>query len=256
MKKLFPALLVTFALLAAKSVWATSDNVSPPESDIVTWQHAGATNTAVAISSEGRLNVPSGLMTVHEHFETLPAISTIAYLDVRITTTILRAQNTAYTSATGEIVHPKYPNALTFSIRYASIPVYTDIISTVQVNGVDAQGRTITEIVPGLRMNNVLVSSNAFAKISSVTFSKLNSLAVTSETATMCLTIGSTGTYGLAGNLNNTDDFYKAISWGINATSITVRTDFNTWSFPANVTGVATTDIWYRNSASAPPKPR
>jgi hypothetical protein len=130
------------------------------------------------------------------------------------------------------------------------------LITTATVRGVTARGETITETVNGVNDSSFKVTNNAFAKITSISFSALNSIAVTTETATVYLNVGSTGTYGLAGNLSASDDFYKAKAWNVDATSVTVNTTYDTWSYPANVSGLSTTDLWYRDTTSAPVKPR
>lgn len=259
MKKLLSALMAAFVM--AVMVTGTSyarkgaDAVSDRQTDIATWMHKGSSSPALSLSTTGQMTMPDGITTKHELFASLPAISTRGVLGVTVTTTTLKAQGTTYTTAF--ITQPSYPQGLTFRVELATRVQASNIITTVTVTGVTARGETITEVINGVNDSSWKKSNNAFASVSSFTFSALNSIVASNEVATVYLSVGSTGTYGLAGNLSGSDDSYKIRAWQVNASSITIDTDYDTASFPASAAINGTNlEVWYRDTTSAPVKPR
>lgn len=230
---------------------ALADNVSDRVTDIETWEVGGASNTVVAISSVGQIVAQDGVTTNHETCQMVLSVSTNAVFKTPdLSTTSLVAGDTTYTVG---FTQPPYPHGLTLSLWITGIPavVSARAISTATVVGTTARGDTVREIV---YVSTALTkTNNAFATISSVTFSAVTTVPVNS--ANLNYYIGSTTTFGLAGHIETTDDVVKTRAWGVNATSITYSPSFETLIYPTQ-SNPSTFDSWYRNTRSAPPRPK
>lgn len=250
MKKLHAAILTAaFLILGYGTSWAT-DNVSDPANDIATLQFAGSSNTAVALSSAGQANSPDGLVNVHEHFESPPAISTNAYFrSPGVGTGTLVGQSTTYTTGITQSVYPTVA-VYTLWVDYGNST--STLISTGIIVGVDSHGSIVRETV--VVTTTPRVGTVAWAKISSMTFSQLN--AVSTNAVVGYFGVGSTATFGLGGFVENAADVYKMKAYGVDFTSYTVDTLRQTIRFNNPTPAPSTFDIWHRNTRSAPPRPR
>ena len=244
------------AYLLASPVHALGDNVSDQGSDIATWQVRAGSNSAVAISSTGQLNSPDGLLTQHEHW-TIMTFSTTNVLRPIIATATWVQSSTSFvngpTNLALGVLSPPNPVALTAAIWLNLGTATSTICSTMTITGVTAKGERITF---SMRITTTpTVTGPAFATVSSITFSAMEASTITVMADTAFMAVGSTSTYGLAGNIENVDDVVKMKAWTVDASSFTFDLGNDTARFP-NGGAASPVEAWYRNTRSAPPRPK
>jgi hypothetical protein len=169
---------------------------------IVNYAIDASSQSALYIDNAGVLGVPAGLVTIHETITAPPTCSTIAYLNMVVSTTQMVSAGTTTVSFLSQ---PVYPSALSFVLyldtRSFDTSVYAGQYSTVTIRGIDAQGYNRTERIAV--STHMLTSNYAYSSISSMTFSPFaTAFAGSSETSRVYINVGSTATYGLANDIS------------------------------------------------------
>lgn len=247
--------------------------------DIVTYNFKGSTNTAVAISSTGRLNMTDGIVNIVDRIgkpiftgmitpgavDTGTAsfitatVSTFAYISQSISTTVLSAQGTTYiTSKNGDFRQSVfYPYALTFALWSQLSNATHTFITTATIVGVSSIGEDIRERV---RVTSTpAVSKYGYIKITSITYSATVAMATSPTVSTMYLVVGTTATYGLSNDIEQSSDVFKVNSYGVDFSSYSVNSDFNTIKLtvsPQSPPPPDGLDIWFKAVTSPPNRRR
>lgn len=280
MNKLKTALFAVGALFVAMS-HAHAYDKAQHQKDIVTYNFKGSSNPAVAISSTGRLNMTDGIVNVVEAIAkprinsntfggsgaatsttaiTMPSVSTSAYLNQRISTTVLTSQGTTYiTTRNGDFKQRVLePYALTLSLWNIIGNSTHTYISTATIVGTTSIGEDVRETVKVTSNTNV-VSKYAYIKITSITFSAPVAMATSPVIAEMFFVVGTTATYGLANDVEQSSDVWKVNGYGVEMSSFSVNPTYDTLKLevsPGSPPPPDGLDVRYRAITSPPNRRR
>ena len=243
MKKIILAFSLVLGLFFRP--WLHADNISEPQTDIATWQHNAATDTALAISSRGQVNMPDGLTVNHETFNFSVEPSSAAFLFVGISTLALVNHTTTYVGGDFR-AQPRHPMVLLFQITTLhNVSTFT-YLSTATVRGYNARGERIQELI---RISSTPTKSlYAYGTISSVTYMSVPQALTVEGSTGVQIIIGSTDTFGLVSDLRVNDDAHLINMFGINNTNCTVNSTYDTVKSSGNLRGIV--EVWGRNKQS------
>ena len=248
MNKLKTALFAVGVLFVAMSHAHAYDKVQH-QKDIVTYNFKGSTNPAVAVSSTGRLNMTDGIVNVVESIAkprinsnafgsgatasttaiTMPSISSSAYINQRISTSVLTSQGTTYaTSNNGDFRQRVLePYALTLSLWNILGNSTHTYITTATIVGMTSLGQDVIEKVVVTSNTNV-VSKYGYIKITSITFGAPAAMTTSPVLSEMFLVVGTTATYGLSNDIEQSSDVFKVSAYGVDFSSYSVNQNFDT----------------------------
>lgn len=245
LKAAFLAVAMTLLFSSAHNVWAGGRETGQNKFSV-----ASGTNTTVWIDSTSALNMPDGIVSKHETFVN-PIVSSGGVITVIISTLALQQSNTTFITG---MINPKHPQAIIakFDVPLIGVSTFT-LRTTMTIVGVGAQGQSIRERVQV--STTWAASNNAFLSISSITFNAFDT-SISSDSATVFINVGSTATFGLAGNIGKSVDVYGAKAWNVSITSSTANSTFDTFKLTGTNITLATFETWYRDTKSSPPRPK
>lgn len=247
MKRFFPAAFAAafavFLLIGSAQAYSGVQT-----NNKVRWDIDGSSESSVVISSADVLYMPEGIGASIEHFDAPPAISTFGVLNVKVSTTIFLARSTTFISS--DMLPLLYPQAISLAAWVNLETATNTFISTAIITGLNAAGNLVRETVTVTTTPRV--TTTAFLLISSVTFSKQDSIFSTT-TRDIWLAIGSTGTYGLTSDIELAGDVYRINAWGNVCSSCTVNVLRDTISIGnTNAPTVDGIDVFDRRIFSPP----
>lgn len=170
-----------------------------------------------------------GLLSVHETFIDIAAVSTFSYINKLVPITTLTASGTSYTLAKTDYANSVHGRNITVSIFFVTGTSTMTVNGSLVVVGVDMRGNSATET---LSISTTAATGNtAWASITSLTIGA-TSISSSGETDAR-INIGRGTKIGLSNNVYVAGDIRKVIGAAVLDTTYTLSTTIDTIIFTA-----------------------